>query len=105
MTEAEFQRQVTDLAELTGWAYVHFRPAKTAHGWRTPVQGTLGGGWPDLFLVNPWKHRTLVVELKTDKGKVTPEQAAVHTALRSGGLTVFVWRPADFPEIQRELTA
>ena len=44
MTEREFQQQVTDLAELYGWAWAHFRPAQPTKGWRTPVSGPLGKG-------------------------------------------------------------
>jgi hypothetical protein len=50
ITEAEFLAQVLQLAKLCGWLTAHFRPAKTAHGWRTAVQGD-GAGWPDLVLL------------------------------------------------------
>jgi hypothetical protein len=46
-TEREFQRQVIDLARLLGWRCAHFRPGRTARGWRTPVQAD-GAGFPDL---------------------------------------------------------
>jgi hypothetical protein len=41
MSEADLLAQVTELAELYGWQWVHFRPARTVHGWRTPVSGPL----------------------------------------------------------------
>lgn len=68
ISEAEFQRQVITYARLRGWLVCHFRPARTAHGWRTVVQGD-GCGWPDLVLVRG--PVLLVVELKTDRGRVS----------------------------------
>jgi hypothetical protein len=100
MTEAEFQRQVTDAAELFGWSWVHFRPAQTSKGWRTPVSGPLGKGWPDLVLIRG--ERLIFAELKTDGAALTPEQDWVN-ALLAATAEVYVWRPADWPEIKREL--
>lgn len=105
MNEAQFQRQVVDLAWIAGWLFVHHRPARTAHGWRTPVEGPLGAGWPDLVLVSPRRKRVLYVELKADKGRLSPAQAEVHAALREAGAEVRVWRPRDFDAIAAELTA
>lgn len=85
------------LATILGWDCVHFRPARTEHGWVTPVQGSLGAGWPDLVLVRD--GRCLFVELKSDAGKVAPEQHAVHAALLACGLDVRVWRPSQIGEI------
>lgn len=95
LTEAEFQRAVTDLAAILGWSWVHFRPAQTARGWRTPVEGPLGQGWPDLVLVSPLRRRFLAVELKRELGALSPDQEQVHRILEAGGLTVRVWRPSD----------
>lgn len=92
MTEADFLRQVTDLADIYGWRWVHFRPARTQHGWRTPVSGPLGAGWPDLVLV---RDRVIFAELKTDTGKVRPEQAEVGAVLAGAGVEWYLWRPKD----------
>jgi hypothetical protein len=98
MTEAELQSAVVECAQLLGWRVAHFRPARTAHGWRTPV-GADGAGFPDLVMVRDGS--VLVVELKSATGQLTPEQrvwlaafeaaAARHPSVRS-----FVWRPADW---------
>ena len=95
MREADVQRLITDAAELYGWQWVHFRPAQTSKGWRTPVSGPLGIGWPDLVLVRERDHRVLLVEVKGASGRVRPEQDAVHTVLRRSGLDVRVVSPAD----------
>lgn len=103
MTETEFQRQVTDLAEILGWSWVHFRPAQTSKGWRTPVSGPLGKGWVDLVLVRPKDQRTIFAELKADKGKCSVEQLEVHDLMLRAGLHVETWRPADFDHIVKVL--
>lgn len=103
MTEADFMRQVTDLAAIYGYQWAHFRPAQTSKGWRTPVSGSLGSGWPDLVLVRERDERVLFRELKADNGKVSPAQFAVHNTLATAGLDVGVWRPRNFDQIQEEL--
>jgi hypothetical protein len=101
ITEAEFTAQVLAFARLHGWRTVHFRPARTAKGWRTPVQGD-GAGWPDLFLV---RGPVLVAaELKVPPNKVTPEQRAWLLALGGAGALVFVWTPENWSEIERVLS-
>lgn len=100
LREADFQRQVTDLAELLGWSWAHFRPAETARGWRTPVSGPLGKGFPDLVLVKG--SRLIFAELKRDKGKVSLEQARVLGALADAAET-HVWTPPDLDAIAATL--
>ncbi len=92
MTEADFQRQIIDLARLHGWKVAHFRPARTEQGWRTPVSAD-GKGFPDLVLV---RGRVLFVELKSAKGRLTYEQHEWLDALTRAGAEVHVWRPDDF---------
>ena len=102
ITEADFQKQITDLAELYHWQYLHLRPAQTAKGWRTPVQGSLGVGWPDLILVRG--DRLMAVELKAEGKSPTVEQYDVLGVLNRAGVEIHIWHPADFDEIQAELT-
>ena len=83
-----------------GWESVHFRSARTAYGWRTPVQGSMGKGWPDLVLVRP--PRIIFAECKVTT-KLRPEQQAVLDLLRDCGAEVYVWRPEDFDEVARLL--
>jgi hypothetical protein len=98
--EENFMGQVTRLAEFMGWKWVHFRPARTRHGWRTPVSGPLGKGWPDLILIRARDHRLLFIELKAEKGKIEEEQAWLIAWLNDAfdGTTVeaHLWRPQDF---------
>lgn len=101
--EDAWQSTVTDLATLCGWRWAHFRPARTKDGWRTPVSGTLGRGFPDLVLARERDGRLLFVELKSDAGRVSAEQRAVHATLRAAGAEVHMWRPRDLDRVREVL--
>jgi hypothetical protein len=75
----------------------------TSKGWRTPVSGTIGEGWPDLFLCRPRDRSVLLVELKTNRGKVSDRQDATIDQLRECGLTVLIWRPSDWETVVETL--
>ena len=103
MNEAEFMRSVTELAESwLHWRYAHFRPARTQQGWRTPVSGSLGKGFPDLLMVRG--ERIIAAELKSEKGKTSPEQTDVLAVLAAAGIETYVWRPSDWEAIVKTLT-
>ena len=98
MNEREFMDGlIRDLFPVLGWEVVHFRSAQTKHGWRTPVQGTMGKGWPDLILARP--PRLIAAECKSDTGKVDEEQARILDLLGRCGIEVYVWRPKDLDTI------
>lgn len=94
ITEADWQTTVVDLARLRGWMVAHFRPARTAAGWRTPVAYD-GTGFPDLILARD--GRVLVLELKTDTGRVTIHQ---RDWIRELGGHAHIIRPRDFDYLQ-----
>jgi hypothetical protein len=98
-SEADFQKAVIELAQLLGWRVAHFRPARTEHGWRTAVSAD-GKGFVDLVMV---KTSVLFVELKAERGRVSPEQEAWHAALRAAGAEVYVWKPPDWTVIEARL--
>lgn len=99
-TEAGFQDAVLELAELRGWEFVHFRPARTAKGWRTPMIGM--PGFPDLILCRP--PRLIIAELKSDRGKATVDQLCWLELLGTcDGVEVHLWRPSDWNEIETVL--
>lgn len=116
LSERDFQRQVTDLADILGWKWAHFRPAQTSRGWRTPVSGSLGEGWVDLTLIRRRDRRLIFAELKSDKGALSVHQAEILDLLRefeaprSAGATwppriqVVVWRPSDIDAIAEILS-
>lgn len=100
ITEREFMDQVAEFARLNGWRVAHFRPARTAHGWRTACQFD-AAGWPDLLMVRG--HVIVAAELKAGKNKVTPEQTAWLLVLGGAGVQARIWRPSDWPEIEATL--
>lgn len=98
LTEEQFQRRVVDAAHLYGWRVVHYRSALNRSGqYRTPLQGDQGA--PDLLLA---KHgRVLLVELKSDTGRLGTGQAEWAAAIGPG--LYRLWRPRDWTEVQAEL--
>jgi hypothetical protein len=58
-------------------------------------------GFPDLVLV---RETVLWVELKTNTGKLTKEQALWLSILAHAGQETHIWRPRDWPEIEARLT-
>jgi hypothetical protein len=100
ITEAEFTRQVLGLAKVHGWRRAHFRPARTAKGWRTAVQGD-GVGFPDLVLL---RGDTLVVaELKCGNNVLTSDQQTWLRAFKDAGAEIYVWWPEDWAAIAEVL--
>lgn len=103
MTEAAFMRQVTDLASLNGWEWLHVRPVGDHRGiWRTPTFGPLGSGWPDLVLIR--RGTIIFVELKGEKGLLSRDQKRVIAVLSDVCPHVYVWRPSDFSRIVEVLS-
>ncbi len=100
LSEKDFQRQVTDLAVLFGWEWMHIRAGRTMDSWRTPVSGTLGAGFPDLLLIRG--GRIIFAELKRDGGKPTAEQNRVLFVLGQAA-EAYCWMPKDWDFIEREL--
>ena len=105
ISEKEWQDQVVELATMHGWLWAHWRAAMTQHGWRTPVSGPIGAGFPDLILIHPRRQLVVFVELKRDGQHPTREQRAVHDVLRRSGLRVETWHPADWDEVVATLSA
>lgn len=98
VTEAQFQTAVIELARTFGWLVMHSRPSLNKSGkWSTAIQGDKG--YPDLTLAKP-KRPTLHVELKAEKGRLTPEQKVWAEALDGYHL----WRPSDWQVIVRTLS-
>ena len=100
-TEAEFTAQVLEYARLRGWRTIHLRPARTARGWRTAVQGD-GAGFPDVLALRG--GRVVVAELKVARNVATEAQEAWLAAWREAGAEVFLWTPDAWAEIERVLT-
>jgi hypothetical protein len=94
MTEAQLQAAVTDLCKLYGIWWYH------THDSRKSVPG-----WPDLALCGP--KGLIFRELKSQRGRLRPEQQAWGDRIRQCGQDWNVWRPDDLHSgrIIRELQA
>jgi hypothetical protein len=106
-TEASFQSAVVAYARANGWLVAHFRPARTARGWRTPVEAD-GAGFPDLVLVRRGlggtPGRVVFAELKRRQRRLSAAQLAWVAALDTApGVEVHIWTPADWPEVEAVL--
>lgn len=92
MPEDDFQTQVLELAEKLGWTHRYH-----AHDSRRSESG-----FPDLVLVHR-RHGVIFAELKSGRGIVSPEQWAWHEVLLQAGAAAYIWRPADWPDVERAL--
>lgn len=102
LTEAAFQQQVVDLAELRGWDWMHIPRSQTGKRFRTMVVGTLAKGWPDLLLCRD--DRLIVIECKTDVGRVQPDQLRVLEILeRAEHVETYIFRPKDWGRLEQVL--
>lgn len=104
-TERAFMGQVVRYARLMGWRVFHDEATNTARRCsacgavrRTPRNPA---GLPDLILVR--RPRLVWAELKSARGRVTPDQRAWIEELRACGQDARIWRPDDWPEIERVL--
>lgn len=91
MTEAELQKRVTDLC---GWLGLRV--------WHDNDSRRNAAGWPDLVIVG---RGVVYAELKALGGRLRPEQQEWLSALRNAGAEVHVWRPSDWPVIEKRLRA
>ncbi|HWH76889.1 MAG TPA: hypothetical protein VNT76_05935 [Candidatus Binatus sp.] len=88
--EGEFQAAVVKLATEFGWDVYHQYDSRRSKR-----------GWLDLALIRP--PRVIFMELKSEDGKLTPEQKKLLNLLeKCDGVRAFVFWPRDF-EIIRSL--
>ena len=97
ISEREFQAAVVELAEWQGWLVYHTHDSRRS-----------AAGFPDLVAVHGQTGELLFAELKTARGRVSPDQRAwLRTlelaAAEKPGVTVKLWRPADWPDVEATL--
>ena len=102
MSEAQLQDAIVELAGMLGYMVAHFRPAKTEKGWRTAGSYD-AAGFPDLVLAG--RSRVLFIECKSDRGRVSMEQAEWMDQLEWTPGEVYLWRPEHWNsgEVERIL--
>ena len=91
IAEAPFQRLITDLAEWCGWVWWHDEDSRKNDA-----------GLPDLLLI---RRRLIWREIKTERGKLRPEQLAFGQRLLRAGQDWDCWRPSGWDDIVATLTA
>lgn len=87
--EAAWQSRVTDYATLMGWTWYHTYSSKRSTA-----------GFPDLAL---FRERVVFAELKSERGRVTREQAEWRRVVEHAGAEYHLWRPSDWDEVRRVL--
>ena len=97
MSEAAFLKQICAIAKLRGWLIYHAKPAQVGERWATHFQGD--AGFPDLILLHPVSGRLLAVELKAERGKLSPLQKRWLMAFDAGSHFNSVWKPSDMEYI------
>lgn len=101
MKEADWQRQVIQLAMTFGWMVQHSRVSKVGDRHMTAITGHVG--FPDLVLA----HRTkgvVFVELKAEKGSLRKEQVKWRDTLVDAGAEWYLWRPDDLMQVMKRLS-
>jgi hypothetical protein len=91
MTEADWQAQVGEIADLGGWWRYHTYDSRRS-----------APGWPDLALVRP--PFLILAELKNDKRQPTEEQRNCLDMLgQCEYVEAHLWRPKDFDRVWARL--
>ncbi len=94
ITEAQWQEQVIEYAQVRGWLVFHARPALTQKGkWLTAVSAD-GAGFVDLVMARD--GQVVFAELKRMTGKLTDAQQVWIAALPNA----HVWRPSDWDTVE-----
>ena len=127
ISEADFSSSVEELLDMFGWLWEHPRPARIkiagTETYRTAISGHKGR--PDYLAVR--RGRLLFIELKAEKGKLSPEQEQWFEDLRECQRTItlepiekgkalrgnfpmitipeiYLWKPSQWDELVALLT-
>ena len=94
ITERALKDAVVSMAKGQGWLVYHALPSLNRRGaWATHFQGH--AGFPDLVLSHPVGD-LVIVELKSDIGKLTTLQHRWLVSFEAAGTETHVWRPAEW---------
>ncbi len=91
LTEKQLTGQVVDLAKQLGWRRYHTYRSERSEP-----------GWPDEALV---RDRLVLLELKTERGRLSPAQKDWLRALRAAGVEAYVVRPRHIQALATVLAA
>ena len=104
--EKDFQQSIIEYAELCGWFVYHVARVKRQLRAATSV------GYPDLTLLRG--SQMIFAELKVGNNRLTEDQRRwmdrfnyffhdIYLSSKAFRGGVYVWRPEDWPEIERIL--
>ena len=89
--ERRFMERIRTLAKAHSWKCFHVYDSRRSEP-----------GWPDMILCDGVS--LLGVEVKTNTGKLTPEQQIRLSLLEHAGVETHIWKPKDWPLIEARLT-
>jgi hypothetical protein len=101
ISEAQFQRQVVDIATWHNWLVDHTPPMRSAKG--AVFTGGLIGK-TDLVLFSLKGKGIIYAELKSETGRVSPSQALFKNVILKNGGEYYLWKPSDLPAIVERLS-
>lgn len=86
MSEDDLTDQILDLAAGFGWTLTYHVPDS---------RRVSAAGFPDWVLANPGQRRVIYAELKSETGRLSPEQRRWLDVLTDSGHEAHIWRPRD----------
>lgn len=92
LSEAQWQSQVVGIARQFGFECFHAPDNRPGRNGRIQA---VTAGWPDICALG--KGRALFLELKSEKGRIRPEQLTTLRKLADAGCEVGLLRPSDLP--------
>jgi VRR-NUC domain len=87
--EADYQNQIILLLRWMGYHVYHTYDSRKSEP-----------GFPDLIALKPGK-RALVLEVKTEHGRVSVDQRNWISWFRAAGIKAEIVRPSDWPEVSK----
>lgn len=92
-SERSLELTVIDMLTHHGWEWWHDTATNSPD-----IKRRNRAGWPDLAVYKPGRGFALL-ELKTAKGRIKPEQARTIAALAESGVVAKIIRPADLDSL------
>jgi VRR-NUC domain len=101
LSEAQLQAATASFLDiaLPTDAIAHHSANEGKRGWVAQRSLKASGakkGWPDVEII--WQGRAYFIELKSEKGRVSPDQAKIHTRLWDAGAAVVICRTLEAVE-------
>lgn len=97
MTEADLQSAVLELLRLRGYRTAHFHDSRREVRPGVFVGDKDAAGFPDIVAVRKRDGRCLIIELKSEKGRLSKAQDEWLLAFEQvEGVEQYVFKPSDW---------